>query len=190
MSICCNKVLWITLYVIIWRHRGFSLKRARQLRWLGGHSALLSLKLGGSSLTPGCLHSSFYLLDRLVAFVSGGFWLLMVAIVFIAPSCWFWEKFSFDTWHCCSSYSRHILRSQSATADTLTWHLVHHLYCLLRPLEIPELSSEKYDVFCPVITEVSKRGQISYQVKTDSPVKIIVHKDKDSKGSIWPNATS
>ena len=49
-------------------------KRARQLRWLGGHSALLSLKLGGSSLTPGCLHLNYYLLVRLVAFICRPFW--------------------------------------------------------------------------------------------------------------------
>ena len=34
--------------------------RARQLRGRGGHSALLSLKVGGSSLTH-CLHKNYYL---------------------------------------------------------------------------------------------------------------------------------
>ena len=37
--------------------------RARQLRGRGGHSALLSLKVGGSSLTP-CLHKNYYLGGR------------------------------------------------------------------------------------------------------------------------------
>ena len=63
--------------------------RARQLRGRGGHSALLSLKVGGSSLTP-CLHKNYYLGGRW----GGCHWPSFVGALFVAfvcciLCCWF-----------------------------------------------------------------------------------------------------
>ena len=72
-------------------------KRARQLRQLGGHNALLSLKLGGSSLTPDCLHSNLYLLDRLVAFICHPFWWSSVfTATWLLVFDWFLAKLSLE----------------------------------------------------------------------------------------------
>ena len=55
--------------------------QARQLRGRGGHSALLSLKVGGSSLTP-CLHKNYYLGGR-----WGGVSLALLCWYFICYFC-------------------------------------------------------------------------------------------------------
>ena len=64
--------------------------RARQLRGRGGHSALLSLKVGGSSLRH-CLHKNYYLGGR---WGEGCHWSSFVGDLFVAfvcciLCCWF-----------------------------------------------------------------------------------------------------
>ena len=56
--------------------------RARQLRGRGGHSALLSLKVGGSSLRH-CLHKNYYLGGRW----GGGMSLVLLCWWFICGFC-------------------------------------------------------------------------------------------------------
>ena len=61
--------------------------RARQLRGRGGHSALLSLKVGGSSLRH-CLHKNYYLGGRWGRDVIGPpflvIYLLLLSVLFYA----------------------------------------------------------------------------------------------------------
>ena len=136
------------------------IKTSAAIALVGRTQRVVVLKTGGQFPTPGCLHLNYYLLVRLVAFICRPFWW---SLVFTAS--WllvfdrFFSKIVFGTCHCCS-YSGKILKSQSATCDILTWHLVHCSFWLFVFLDLHYLSwtVRIYGAICLVIAKVLRRG--------------------------------
>ena len=121
------------------------IKTSAAIALVGRTQRVVVLKTGGQFPDPRL--SAF---EPLPAWQIGGFYLSPILVV-IRFYCnlvvGFWLIFSkivFGTCHCCS-YSGKILKSQSATCDILTWHLVHCSFCLFGP-SLPELNSE--NIWC------------------------------------------